>query len=54
MSENEHSPTDRVTIYHDGCVNVLKTLDAIITDPPAGIGFMGIITKAGGRSGLHG
>ncbi len=46
MSESEHSNVNRVTLYRDDCANVLTTLDAnsvdaIVTDPPAGIGFMG-------------
>lgn len=37
---------DRITIYQGDCLEILKTLpdesvDAVVTDPPAGIGFMG-------------
>lgn len=37
---------DRIKIINDDCIKALKTLDAnsvdsIVTDPPAGIGFMG-------------
>lgn len=35
-----------VTIFNDDCLNILKTIeensiDSLVTDPPAGIGFMG-------------
>lgn len=37
---------DSITLHHGDCADVLKTLpensiDAIVTDPPAGISFMG-------------
>lgn len=37
--------TEKYTLYNDDCLEVLKTLpdnfvDSIVTDPPAGIGFM--------------
>jgi site-specific DNA-methyltransferase (adenine-specific) len=40
------SKEERVTLLHGDCLEVLKTLesdsvDALVTDPPAGIGFMG-------------
>jgi len=33
-------------LYHDDCLDVMRTLeagsaDAVVTDPPAGISFMG-------------
>ena len=40
------SKEERVTLLHGDCLEVLKTLesdsvDSLVTDPPAGIGFMG-------------
>lgn len=37
---------DRTTVYHGGCIEVMRTLpdssvDSIVTDPPYGLGFMG-------------
>lgn len=37
---------ERITLLHGDCLEVLKTLEsdsveALVTDPPAGIGFMG-------------
>lgn len=41
-----HYTDDAVVLYHGDCLDVLRTLaagsvDAIVTDPPAGIAFMG-------------
>lgn len=41
-----YSHDDHVTVYHGDCLDVLKTLpdnsiDAVCTDPPYGLGFMG-------------
>lgn len=41
-----HYTDDRVTLHHGDCLDVLATLpeasvDAIVTDPPYGLGFMG-------------
>ncbi len=47
----------RVTLFHGDCLAVMKTLadcsvDAVVTDPPAGIGFMGVAWDTyGGKSG---
>ena len=41
-----HCQDDQVTLYHGDCLEVMASLpaesvDAIITDPPYGLGFMG-------------
>ena len=41
-----HLKTDRVTVFHGDCLDVMRDLptgsvDAIVTDPPYGLGFMG-------------
>lgn len=41
-----HYQNEHVTLHHGDCLDVLKTLednsvDAVVTDPPYGIGFMG-------------
>jgi DNA modification methylase len=41
-----HYESDRVTVHHGDCLDVLRELDdnsvdAVVTDPPYGIGFMG-------------
>ena len=41
-----HHVDDLVTLYHGDCLDVLRELpdasvDAVVTDPPYGLGFMG-------------
>lgn len=41
-----HYATERVTVYHGDCMEVLAemadaSVDAVVTDPPYGLGFMG-------------
>jgi site-specific DNA-methyltransferase (adenine-specific) len=49
---------DRTTIYHGDCLEVLRALpdasvDAVVTDPPYGLGFMGKVWDAfGGVGGI--
>lgn len=63
-----HYQDDLVTIHHGDCLDVLRTLpdasvDAVVTDPPYGISFMGKqwdqpgqfgSTKRIGNPGIHG
>lgn len=51
-----HHVDDAVTVWHGDCIEVLRTLpdcsiDAVVTDPPYGIGFMG---KAWDQPGEYG
>lgn len=41
-----HYENEQATVYHGGCLEVMRTLpddsvDSIVTDPPYGLGFMG-------------
>ena len=41
-----HYSDDNVTLHHGDCLDIMQTLpdssvDAIVTDPPYGLGFMG-------------
>lgn len=45
-----------VTIYHGDCREVLLdvgTFDAVVTDPPYGVSFVGKVVRNYGRSGSH-
>jgi site-specific DNA-methyltransferase (adenine-specific) len=49
-----HYTDDRVTLYHGDCIEVMRTLpdasvDAVVTDPPYGLSFMGKDWDNGGK-----
>jgi DNA modification methylase len=49
-----HYTDDRVTLYHGDCIEVMRTLpdasvEAVVTDPPYGLSFMGKDWDNGGK-----
>ena len=46
MTETPYYTDESVTLYHGDCIDVMRAMpdasvDAIVTDPPYGLGFMG-------------